>query len=253
MRSFYIVSDVLNIDKYLPEIPIKNTLVVHIDIWDVVTKYRSVKWSVFKNSFIDFEENNIVIVGMNRIRTDASRYDMVYSHIYKLKKFKTKIIIDEHPFSGEPWRLWYVYGFLFHTWIMGENSMPLQGQWSRWFEREIEDCAISPENIHAHISNTYSDKELLTTKFELIQPDLFQSEKYNEVKRLAFEKYDTPRQIISYMLKGLDLNISYESYLSNETLTLPDFGISRFMVEENLRRMEIYNKIIDYGRKNFKR
>lgn len=253
MRAFYVVSDIINLDKYLPELPADDTIIVHVDIWDIKTKHKAIKWSVFKNSFIDFEEKNIVIVGMNRIRTDASRYDMVYSHIYKLKNYQSKIIIDEKPFTGEPWRLWYIYGFLFHTWIMGENSMPLQGNWARWFDRETDDCQISAENIRSHLSDTYSDIDPLTTTFELYQPDLFQSQKYEEVKRVAFEKYDTPRQIISTMLKSLDMGVTYESYLTNQKISLPDFGISRFMVEENQRRMNIYNTIVNYGRESFKR
>jgi len=252
MRGFYIVSDVLNIDKYLPELTLSDTVVVHVDIWEVVSKYKTIKWSVFKNSFINFDESNIIIVGMNRIRTDASRYDLVYSHIYKLKNYNTKIIIDEHPFTGEPWRLWYIYGFLFHNWILGENSMLLQGNWTKWFNREIDHSLISSKNILKEISHTYSDKEPLKTEFHFKEPDLFENEKYIEVKKTAFEKFDTPRQIISFMLKNLNLEITYESYLSNETIILPDWGISRFMVEENKRRLDIYNTIINYGRKSFK-
>lgn len=253
LNKFYIVKDYINIDQYINHLPKDETIVVHIDIYDIVTSYPSVKWSVFKSSFINYEQRNIVIVGMNRIRTDASRYDMVYSHIYKLRSFDSKIIIDEKPFTGEPWRLWYIYGFLFHKWIMGENSMPLQGHWARWFEREIEDCEISQENIVHHLKNTYSDLDLLTTEFYIRTPDLFEQNKYEEVKSLAFEKYNTPRQIISYMLKNLNLPITYESYLTNEVITLPDFGICHFMIQENKRRMGTFNTIINYGRENFKR
>lgn len=253
MRAYYIVKDVLMIDKYLNGLPVDDTIVVYIDIWKVKTKFKSIPWSKFKSSFIDFEEHNLVIVGMNRIRTEASRYDMVYSHIYKLKNYESKIVIDEAPFTGEPWRLWYVYGFLFHTWIAGENSMAIQRSWKRWFERDSNDCPISKENILIHISDTYSDLDPLETRFELRSPDLFESGKYEEVKQFAFAKHDTPRMIIAEMLKNLDLDISYDSYLENKTFTLPDFGVARFMVEENIRRMGIYNQIVNYGRSNFKR
>lgn len=248
MNSFYIVKDVIHIDKHIPELPIKDTLVVHIDIWEVQTKYKSVKWSVFKNTFVDFEENNIVIVGMNRMRTSQSRYDMVYSHIYKLRNYDTKIIIDEHPFTGEPWRLWYVYGFLFHTWLSGENSMALEGNWKNWFERKTNDCLIAPDKIPGIISNTSSDIDPLTTSFSTRTPDLFEDEKYIEVKKQAFKKYDTPRQIIAFMIKNLDLDITYDSYLKGGSIVLPDWGISRFMIEENKRRMGIYNAIVNHQR-----
>jgi hypothetical protein len=253
MRAFYIVNDVINIDPLILDLPINDTLVVHIDIWEINTVYKKISWSKYKASFIDFEENHLVIVGMNRIRTEASRYDMVYSHIYKLRKYESKVVIDEHPFTGEPWRLWYVYGFLYHTWIAGENSMAIQRSWTRWFERETKDCPISEKSILNHIGDTYSDKELLTTEFILRPVDLFENGKYEEVKRIAFEKNDTPRLIVNEMVKNLGLEIGYESYLENRKIVLPDFGISRFLIEENERRMGTYNAIIKYGRANFKR
>lgn len=252
MRAYFIVKDVVNIDQYLGCLPKDDTLVVHIDVWDVKTTFKSIPWSKFKGSFIDFEENHLVIVGMNRIRTEASRYDMVYSHIYKLKNYQAKIVIDEQPFTGEPWRLWYVYGFLFHTWIAGENSMAIQRSWNRWFERDTDDCHISEKNILNHISDTFSDLDVLETTFELRSPDLFESGKYEEVKQFSFEKHDTPRMIVAEMIKNLNLDISYDSYLENRAFTLPDFGVTRFMVEENKRRMGIYNQIVNYGRSNFK-
>lgn len=246
-NSFFILKNPLQFDHLLPELPMDNTIVVHIDIWPVQTKYQSVKWSVFKSSFINYDQENIIIVGMNRIRTDASRYDMVYSHIYKLKSYNYKAIIDDKPFYGEPWRLWYIYGFLFHTWIAGENSFALQVDWNHWFERNREDCLIAPTHLPKHIRNTYTDLPYLTTQFHFRQPDLFENQKYNDVKAEAFRKYDTHKNIIAFMLKHLPIEINYESYLTNQSFTLPDWPISQFMVEENQRRSNIYNTILQHA------
>jgi hypothetical protein len=253
MNSFFILKDPTRFDHLLPDLPPDNTLVVHVDVWEVQTKYQSVKWSVFKQSFVSYEQENLIIVGMNRIRTDASRYDLVYSHIYKLKNYQYKAIIDDRPFYGEPWRLWYIYGFLFHTWIAGENSFALQVDWNHWFERNRPDCLIAPDNLRKHITNTFSDAELLTTRFQFRQPDIFENQKYHDVKAEAFRKYDTHKNIIQFMLKNLPIGITYESYLSNQTFTMPDWPISRFMVEENERRMNIYNTVINAGNGSLER
>lgn len=247
-QKYFIVRDCINIDRYL-DLPIENTLVVYIDVWDVNTKYNKIKFSVFKNTYIDHEPKNIVLVGLNRMRKDSNRYDLIWQYLYKINHFDNRIVINDKPFNKEPWRLWYTYGFLFRKWINGENSFPLQGDYNKWFMRESDDCLISGNNIPEHISNTYTDLDLLHTKFEFYEPSKIESLNYSEIKNLAFEKKETPKSVLQFMSKGLKFKIDYELYLINKDYKLPNFGFYRFLCEENIRRMEIYNEIISNARK----
>lgn len=43
-----------------------------------------------------------------------------------------------------------------------------------------------------------------------------------------------------------DLNVSLDSYRTSEHFVVPDLGVYRFVVEENLRRMATYNRVVLY-------
>jgi hypothetical protein len=247
MRKAFFVKDVINIDQYLPRMN-GEVLVCYSDYYNINTKHPKIEWSKYKAEYINHKEPNIIIVGLNRIRTPDSRYDLVYSYLYKMNDFETKITIDEKPFNSEPWRCWYHYGFLFKTWLGVDYSNVLESDWSHWFYRDRNDCLISSKNLKNHIKNTYSDLDFLITEFEFYEPDLFLNEYYQEIKTIAFEKYGTPKQIIQFMIKHLNskikIDFGFESYLTNKKYLLPNFGVFCFLVEENKRRMDIYNTLI---------
>lgn len=252
MRKALFVKDIEHPDPLIGELT-GETLVIYSDVYNVETKYPKILWSEFKNSYVNYQPDNIIVVGLNRIRTPETRYDLVYPYIYNMNRFKVKITIDNRPFTGEPWRLWYHYGFLYGTWLGVSYSNVLESNWAHWFYRDADSATIAAENIRGHITDTWSDLEPLTTCFEFYEPDPLLKEYYLEVKEAAFEKYSTPKQLIQFMLKHLNkhchLDISYETYLTSKKYKLPDFGIFRFMAEENRRRMDIYNTVIKVCKK----
>jgi hypothetical protein len=200
MRKAFFVKDIINIDKYIPDKLTGNTLVIHHDFYKVETTFKKIAWSIFSKEYTNHQPDNLIIVGLNRIRTPETRYDLVYPYIYNMNKFETKITIDEKPFNGEPWRLWYHYGFLFESWLGVNYSNVLESDWQHWFYREAQTAIISDENIKWHIKETFSDLPLLTTEYSFYEPNKLLIEYYTEVKKYCFEKYDTPKQLMQSIL-----------------------------------------------------
>lgn len=244
MRKVIYLKEIKDIDEHLPEMG-ASTLIIYSDYYDIKTKYQKIKWSVYKSTYTHYPIDNIVIVGMNRIRTAESRYDMVYSYLYRLNKFATKVVIDDKPFTGEPWRIWYHYGFLHGKWLDVDYSHPLEEEWKKWFYYDKNTCKISGEYLPLFISDTYSELDKLNPKIEFYEPDNIAEEYYSYIKRIMFEKHGTPKMLISSILKECNkhfgCNIGYETYLATEKEKVPNLGVYRFMAEENIRRMNIYN------------
>lgn len=206
------------------------------------------EFATFKSRYFELNANMLIFIGLNRIITPSNRCDLVNDYIQILSPNIPKMSIDTSPFIGEPWRIFYHYSIV-HNKFMGVNySYPVEGEWQKWFYREINFCRLSGDNIKMLISDTYSDLDLLTTRFKFYEPNEIDSEYYTEVKKHVFEKYDTPKLLITNILKlcnkHFQINLDYDSYLSNREFLLPDLKIYRFMAEENKRRMDIYNAVI---------
>ena len=90
-----------------------------------------------------------------------------------------------------------------------------------------------------------TDLDRKVCAFTFREPSSKERVHYEEVKEFAFDKYKTPKQIITTMSKELNrmigLDVDFDTYRKGGDYVLPDFGIYRFIAEENRRRMDIYN------------
>lgn len=251
MRRAIFTKDVTNIDKYLPDMDKDATLVIHSDVLSPVTKYHKVGFIEYSKSYDQYHIDNIVVVGMNRIRTPERRYDLVFPYIYNMNEFANKFTIDERPFNGEPWRVWYHYGFLYKEWLGTTYSNALESNYQHLFLKEANDSVVNATEIAKSVDGTWSDLNLLNTVFEFYDPEPMLVEAYNGIKEWSFSKYNTPRQLIHSMMRVLNkcvgVKVDYESYLNGGVIKLPNFGVYRFVAEENKRRMDIYNAIVRHG------
>ena len=133
----------------------------------------------------------------------------------------------------------------------------METEWEKWFYRDVSDCRLSRDNIRLFISDTISDIDQLHSSFEFFDVSPLDEDWYLNAKKHVFEKYDTPKMLINNLLKlankHFGIELSYDSYLGNGVIKLPDIGIYRFMAEENERRRDIYNEVVKYGNENLYR
>lgn len=226
----------------LPE----DTLIVVHEMYDAPNiKGRVVDWQKFKVSYPEYETSQFVIVGVNRMINPSNRCDMVNDYLQVMTKNVPKISIDTAPFIGEPWRLWYHYSLAFGEWLGTDYSYPVEGDWKKWFYYESNFSKLSADNLPIYIKETVSDLRRLNTKFELYELDGLHLDFYEAAKKDVFKKYDTPKMLTNNLLKILNkhfgLDVTMDSYLTNRSYLLPDVGVYRYLVEENKRRMAIYN------------
>ena len=214
----------------------------------------------YKNKYTLFSPELIVVIGLNRIITPSNRCDMVNEYLQTMTPNIPKICIDTAPFIGEPWRLWFHYSIAGCGNFGITYSFAIETEWEHWFYRDVPDCRISGDNIRLVISDTVSDLEPLRTEFDFAEIDAAEEEWYEQAKETVFARRDTPKLIINDLLKLANqhykLDISFDTYRkrpeagslfqAQETITVPDIGIYRFMVEENLRRMGTYNEVVQY-------
>jgi hypothetical protein len=223
-KAIYLPDINIEIDKYLPDMQ-GSTMVVCHDFYQIETKYNVVMWSKFKVEYFNYETENIVVVGMNRIRTADVRCDLVFSYIYRMNTYKTKIVIDDRPFNGEPWRIWYHYGFLYGKFLDVDYSYPLETEWKKWFYYEKNDCKVKSDNLKLYVKDTYTELGKLTTVFHFREPSDTEIEYYEEVKKIVFEKYDTPKMLTNNLLKicnkHFNTDLGLEAYLTNKKFILP--------------------------------
>lgn len=211
----------------------------------------------YKNKYMLFEPEFIIVIGLNRIITPSNRCDMVNEYLQTMTPNIPKICIDNAPFIGEPWRLWFHYSIANCGRFNITYSFAIETEWEKWFYRDVPDCRLSRDNIRLAISDTISDIEPMRSSFEFFDIFPLDEDYYVNAKKHVFDKYDTPKMLINNLLKlankhfGIDL--SYDSYLENKIIKLPDIGIYRFVAEENERRRDIYNEVIKYGNENLHR
>jgi hypothetical protein len=179
---------------------------------------------------------------------------MVNDYIQTMTSNVPKYSIDNSPFIGEPWRLWYHYDVTKCNTFNIPHGFAIETEWQHWFYRDKNYCRLSGDNIKMFISDTYSDLDLLKTKFEFYDPEDYKIKHYDEMKKYVLNKYNSPKLFINNLLKlsneYFKVHLNYDSYRDVgdmnlfQTFCVPDVGIYRFMVEENIRRMNIYNSVI---------
>lgn len=223
-----------------------NTLVVVHDMYDKPDiKGNFIDWNRFKGSYTDYDPDQYVIVGVNRMITPSNRCDMVNDYLQILTRNKPKVVIDTSPFIGEPWRVWFHYSIAFGEWLGADYSYPIEGDWLKWFLLESNFSKLSADSLPLLITGTESTLNKLTAEFSFYEINDFRMQYYSEVKKMVFEKYGSPKLLIINMLKHLNkyfgVELDFDSYRSNKKITVPDVGIYRHVVQENIRRMNIYN------------
>lgn len=243
MRAVYFTKNIgALVINGLPE----STLIVLHEMYDAPQiAGRIVPWQQFKANYSGYETDQYVIVGANRMIKPSTRCNMVNDFLQVMTKTVHKISIDTSPFIGEPWRLWYHYSLAFGEWLGADYSYPIEGGWQKWFYYDQNHCKLSADNLGLYVHDTISDIDAMKSSFELMPPSDDEVGFYEEAKRVVFAKYDTPKLLVNSLLKLCNqhcaLDVTVESYLDNRAFRIPDFGIYRFLKEENERRMAIYN------------
>lgn len=244
--------------------PPANTMVIYRDGFGYslpkISGAEYMEFLEFKNKYTLFQPELIILVGLNRIITPSDRCDMVNEYLQTMTPNIRKICIDNEPFIGEPWRLWFHYSIANCGNFGITYSYAIETEWEHWFYRDIPDCRLSKDNIRLFIADTVSDLDPLVTEFEFTDIDESDESWYAEAKEAVFTRRNTPKLIINDLLKLANdrygLNISFDSYRKRPAddllfpeppkIIMPDIGIYRFMTEENLRRMGIYNEVVKY-------
>jgi hypothetical protein len=179
---------------------------------------------------------------------------MVNEYLQTMTPNLPKICLDTAPFLGEPWRLWFHYSVAGSGRFGISYSYALETEWEHWFHRDVPDCRLSASNIRMLLTDTVSDLDLLKTTFHFIEPSPDEEDWYNEVKKQAFERHSTPKMLVNTLLAAVNrrfgLKVSYDSYLENKEVELLDLGVYRFVAEEAVRRMDIYNEVVRHGHEN---
>lgn len=225
----------------------EDTLVVYRDGYCLPKLHNAhyVEFEKYRSLYTEMSPKNIIMIGTNRIFVPSRRCDLIFEYLQTMTSHIKKISIDTCPFIGEPWRLWFHYSLVYGEWLGYRYSYIVETDWKHYFERDSEKSVVTDKVIKDDVREIHSDLPVLKTCFEFYDPDLFLCDFYNKVKTFAFEKHNTPKIIIQTMLKELnkhlDIDFNFDSFRTNKKYALPNLGIYRFIVEENIRRMKIYN------------
>jgi hypothetical protein len=213
-----------------------------------LTGVEYMDFNVFKTRYSELHFNKLILVGLNRIITPTNRCDMVNDFIQTMTSHVEKVSIDSQPFIGEPWRLWYHYDVTNKGKFKFPHGYATETEWKKWFYRDVTTSLFSGENIGLYISDTYSDLNPFNTRFDFTEVSPSDMEFYLNVKKDVFEKYDSPKMLINNLLKHcnkhFNINITFDTFRTNDYFCVPDLPIYQFMVEENKRRMDTYNAVI---------
>jgi len=244
-----------NVSKINIDVLPKNTLIVVHEMYDKPNIDRPmVDWQKFKVIYSDYEVDQFVLVGLNRMINPSNRCDMVNDYLQVMTKSVPKVSIDTEPFRGEPWRLWFHYSVCFGEWLGIDYSYPVEGDWQKWFYYEQNHCKISPDNIPLFIRDTETDLNKLTSSYGIYEPHDMLQDYYQEAKKMVFDKYSTPKMLTNNLLKimnkHLSIDFGMDSYKENKSFKLPNFGVYRYVIEENKRRQLIYNKFTNGPKKS---
>lgn len=230
----------------------KNILIIYhekyINNLPIIKNVKKIEFQNYKKNYQKYSPDIIIIVGLNRIITPSNRCDFINEYLQTMTPHIKKYSIDTCPFIGEPWRLWFHYSITNSGKFNITYSYAIETEWKHWFYRERNDCRLAANNISLFINNTYSDLDILRTTFSFMEYIDFNHNYYKEALHFCLQKYNSPKLIINNLLKlcnkHYNININYDSYLTNKKYKIPNLGIYKFIVEENIRRMNIYNKVI---------
>lgn len=207
-----------------------------------------IDFEVFKTKYPLLHINMLIFVGLNKMITPVNRCDMVNDFIQTMTRNIPKISIDEYPFIGEPWRLWYHYDVTNSGKFNIPHGYAIETEWKHWFYRDVNTCRLSGENIKMFIDNTHSDLDTLKMSIKYSDVSDVELSEYETLKSFIINKYSSPKLIINNLLKESNkryqIDFGFNSYRSPDNYLLPDIGIYRFVAEENLRRLSIYNEVI---------
>jgi len=241
-------------DCKIPKLP-EDTYVIYKDGYEVpdIEGIRDkVEFEEFKKIYQNIHANMFIVFGLNRIITPSNRCDFIFEHLFTLSADVEKISIDYLPFIGEPWRLWFHYGLCQCGNFGIPYSYSIETEWKHWFYRNMNDSRFEASNIGICISDTYSDLDLLEHNVDFVNPSNDDLEWYEEAKAFVFEKYNTPKLLINNLLKlankRFEIKYTFDSYKKDTLAELPDLNIYRFVSDENMRRLETFNKIVKTGR-----
>lgn len=216
----------------------------------------------------------LILVGLNKIVTPSNRCDFVQEYLCTMTATLPKISIDTDPFLGEPWRLFFHYHYTDNNKFGYPHGYAIQTEWKHWFKRDTPQCILSPMSLKNYLYRTYASIDPLSSKFRLTPVSSETEEWYLEAKRYVFgmdepkhrEKYPDyyawfkenytphyfkPKSMLNGLTKlcnrKLELDFSerekYDLFRLNQTIELPQLPIYKFIIEENRRRMQIYNTI----------
>lgn len=248
-----LVKDTANFDFNF-EISETDIIVVH-DLYAIPKQFVGLKnlmlWSEYKAKYNDISVSKVILVGLHRMITPTNRCDFIHSYLTSMTPNLPKIVIDTAPFVGEGWRAYYPYQYV----NKGDFTVkftcgyPAQGDYDKWFYKEQETSEFDMENLPKNlIEDTYTNLSLLKTSFNYYEPNGLLIDYYAEIKKFAFNKHNTPKAIIQemnrLMNKHLGTKYDFDMYLNNKSNTLPNLKLYHFIVEENNRRKNIYNTII---------
>jgi hypothetical protein len=233
-----------------------NTVLIYHDLYkNNLPKIEGVKYinfNDFKTRYFEIETNMMIIIGVNRIITPSNRCNMVNDYLQTMTQNIEKICVDTEPFIGEPWRLWYHYDISNNNTFNLPHGYAAETEWKHWFYRDRNDCRFSGENVGLFIGDTYTNLDNLDFKYKIVEPLPASEEYYNEIKKHVFSKYNSPKIIINTLLKECNkkfsVHLSFDSYKQNKLFEVPDLGIYRFVIEENKRRADIYNAVLNKAR-----
>jgi hypothetical protein len=248
MDKIYFTKHIKSVGPRLPVEFIKNAVVVKHEMYDLpegLDCKQVIEWNKYRGIYQELEAECVVLIGLNRMINPANRCNFVHTHLTTLTPNVPKIVIDTAPFVGEPWRIFYHYLFTNTNKFGAGYSYPIEGEWQKWFYRDVNDCRLSGENIKLFINSTYTDLGRLNTTYAFYEPTANQLEWYNEIRAHIFAKHSSPKMWIMGLLgecnKHFELKFDYDSYLKSKEFKLPDLKVYRFVAEESQRRQDIYN------------
>lgn len=241
----------------LPDLP-RGTLVIHRDGFGYgipeIPGAEYMEFMRYRSIYSSLNPPAMVIIGLNRIITPSNRCDMVNEYLQTMTPSTPKICLDTAPFIGEPWRIYYHYDVANVGKFPYQQGYACESDWQSWFYRDIPTCRLAAENIRLMLSDTISDLPLLNTSIEFYDISSIDEQWYEEAKKHVFSKNTTPKTLINALLaqanRHFDVTVRYDLYLKCCIMSLPDVGVYRFVAEEAMRRMKIYNEVVKYGREN---
>jgi len=239
--------------KAIIDTNVEDTLLVYKEGYKIpeLKNIKYMEFNKFKTVYSELHFSRLILIGLNKIITPANRCNMVNDFMQTMTRNIPKISIDTAPFVGEPWRLWYHYDVTNCEKFGVPHGYAIETEWKKWFYRDTNFCRLSADNVKMFISDTYSDLDKLTTKFDFYDVEDKYIRRYEATKADVINNNNnpSPKLLLNKLLKRCNkffkVSVNYDSYrINNKKFLLPNLGIYRFVVEENRRRMAIYNAVI---------